>query len=70
VVLAGDADSTNVVVAVRRHLTETTERTETMAIAAGGPNFEHIGKVPASMDTQLDAVEKRVSQLRHGQAMY
>jgi hypothetical protein len=74
VVLVREADPANAVVAVRGHLMETIGRTETMAIAGGGPNVEfrkqHIVKVWASVNAQLDAVEKRVSQLRRGQATH
>ncbi len=73
VALALYEDPANAVVAARRHITETIERAETMAIAAGSDSkFQkwYFGKVSASVGAQLDEIERRVSLLRHDQATH
>jgi hypothetical protein len=72
-VLSLGADPANAVVTARKHITETIERAETMAIAAGS-NLEfrmwYVGTVSSLISDQLDAIEKRMSQLRHGRATH
>jgi cell division septum initiation protein DivIVA len=73
VALSYDSDPHDAVVRARRHVEETIERTEKMATAAG-LNVESqkwIGdKVRASVNGQLDAVEKRASQLPRDRATH
>ncbi|MCL2428379.1 MAG: hypothetical protein FWD12_04025 [Alphaproteobacteria bacterium] len=59
-------------VTTRHHVKETLERTEAMAAGGEGmPGFrKFVGKVEESISGQLDAVERLVSQLRHGRATH
>jgi hypothetical protein len=65
-------DPVAAVVTTRNHVREALERTETLATSGEGiPGFrKFVGKVEESISGQLDAVERLVSQLRHGRATH
>jgi hypothetical protein len=71
-VLSLGDDPVAAVVTTRNHVKEALERTETMATRGEGiPGFrKFVGKVEESISGQLDAVERLVSQLRHGRATH